>query len=29
MTRYFELEPAWVGLLDFDGSRRLPSALAG
>jgi hypothetical protein len=28
MTRY-RLEPAWVGLLDFDGMRRLPSALAG
>jgi hypothetical protein len=28
MTRY-RLEPSWVGLLDFDGMRRLPSALAG
>ena len=28
MTR-FRLEPTWVGLLDFDGMRRLPSALAG
>ena len=28
MTRY-RLEPTWVGLLDFDGMRRLPSALAG
>jgi hypothetical protein len=28
MTR-FRLEPSWVGLLDFDGMRRLPSALAG
>lgn len=25
----FKLEPSWVGLLDFDGGRRLPSALAG
>ena len=25
----FRLEPSWVGLLDFDGMRRLPSALAG
>jgi hypothetical protein len=23
------LEPAWVGLLHFEGMRRLPSALAG
>ena len=23
------LEPAWVGLLQFEGMRRLPSALAG
>ena len=28
MTR-FTLRPAWVGLLDFDGMRRLPSAIAG
>ena len=28
MTR-FKLEPSWVGLLDFDGGRRLPSAIAG
>jgi hypothetical protein len=28
MTR-FRLEPSWVGLLDFDGMRRLPSAIAG
>jgi hypothetical protein len=28
MTRY-RLTPTWVGLLDFDGMRRLPSALAG
>ena len=28
MTR-FRLEPSWVGLLDFDGGRRLPSAIAG
>ena len=28
MTRY-RLEPTWVGLLDFDGMRRLPSAIAG
>ncbi len=28
MTR-FTLRPAWVGLLDFEGMRRLPSALAG
>jgi len=28
MTR-FRLEPTWVGLLDFDGMRRLPSAIAG
>jgi hypothetical protein len=28
MTRY-RVEPAWVGLLDFDGMRRLPSAIAG
>jgi hypothetical protein len=28
MTRY-RLEPSWVGLLDFEGMRRLPSALAG
>ena len=25
----FRLEPSWVGLLDFDEMRRLPSALAG
>ena len=25
----FRLEPTWVGLLDFAGMRRLPSALAG
>lgn len=25
----FRLEPAWVGLIDFDEMRRLPSALAG
>ena len=25
----FRLEPSWVGLLDFDGMRRLPSAIAG
>jgi hypothetical protein len=28
MTR-FRLEPSWVGLIDFDGMRRLPSAIAG
>jgi hypothetical protein len=28
MTR-FKVEPTWVGLLDFDGMRRLPSAIAG
>jgi hypothetical protein len=28
MTRY-RLEPRWVGLLDFDGMCRLPSAIAG
>ena len=28
MERY-RLEPSWVGLLDFDEMRRLPSALAG
>ncbi len=28
MERY-RLEPSWVGLLDFDAMRRLPSALAG
>ena len=28
MTR-LRVTPAWVGLLDFDGMRRLPSALAG
>jgi hypothetical protein len=28
MTR-FSLRPAWVGLLDFEGMRRLPSAIAG
>jgi hypothetical protein len=28
MTR-FRLEPSWVGLLDFEGMRRLPSAIAG
>jgi hypothetical protein len=28
MTR-FRLEPSWVGQLDFDGMRRLPSAIAG
>lgn len=28
MTRY-RLEPSWVGLLDFEGMRRPPSALAG
>jgi len=28
MTR-FRLEPSWVGLLDFEDMRRLPSALAG
>ena len=28
MTRY-RLEPTWVGLLDFNGMRRLPSAIAG
>jgi hypothetical protein len=27
MTR-FRLEPSWVGLIDFDGARRLPSAIA-
>ena len=25
----FRLEPSWDGLLDFDGMRRLPSAIAG
>lgn len=25
----FRIRPDWVGLLDFDGMRRLPSALAG
>ena len=25
----FRLEPSWVGLLDFDEMRRLPSAIAG
>jgi len=28
MTR-FRLEPTWVGLLDFNDMRRLPSAIAG
>jgi hypothetical protein len=28
MTR-FRLEPSWVGLLDFEEMRRLPSAIAG
>ena len=28
MTR-FRLQPEWVGVVDFDGMRRLPSALAG
>ena len=28
-TTRFRLEPSWVGLLDFDGGRRLPSAIAG
>ncbi len=28
MTR-FSVRPEWVGLLDFDGMRRLPSAIAG
>jgi hypothetical protein len=28
MTR-FRLEPSWVGLLDFNEMRRLPSAIAG
>jgi hypothetical protein len=27
MTR-FRLEPSWVGLIDFEGMRRLPSAIA-
>jgi hypothetical protein len=25
----FRVHPSWVGVLDFDGMRRLPSALAG
>jgi hypothetical protein len=25
----FTLRPAWVGLIDFEGMRRLPSAIAG
>ena len=25
----FQVHPSWVGVLDFDGMRRLPSALAG
>jgi Pyridoxamine 5'-phosphate oxidase len=28
-TARFTITPEWVGLLDFDGMRRLPSALAG
>jgi hypothetical protein len=28
-TTRFRLEPTWVGLLDFNNMRRLPSAIAG